>query len=72
MNEDKIKAEFEALIGPDFEFEREVEGKYLVDGTKVVADYLIRAKAHLVSQGFSPDPIVVEIKTPKGYRKPHG
>lgn len=69
-NETDYKKEFESLIKEDFTFEKEVDGRFLVDGSAVKIDYLIRAKPHLQDMGFTDESIGVEVKTPvdKGNR----
>lgn len=69
-DETECKLKFESLIQEDFTFEREVDGRFLVDGSAVRIDYLIRAKLHLQDKGFTAEAIGVEVKTPvdKGNR----
>jgi hypothetical protein len=61
-SEAQLKAWLDEWIEEDFDVTREVPGKHLVRATKVIADYIIAPKEHLIAKGFKPGPIGLEVK----------
>ena len=61
MNEDEYKAYLMDHFGKDFKVREEVEGRFLVDGTKVIIDYLMYSKQHLLKNGFQPDLFAIRL-----------
>jgi len=66
MNEEDIKVELEQFVKPNFDIRYNVPGRFLVDSRKVVIDYLLFPKKHLINKGFSPNWFGVEVKSPDG------
>jgi len=66
MNEDELKSYLLKHFAQGFEVRVEVEGRFLVDDSKVVIDYLMRPKPDLVEKGFVPAWFGVEVKSPEG------
>ena len=60
--EPEVKAALLKRLSHDFEMQEEVEGTHLIEGVKVAVDFMLTAKAHLVAQGFTPDPVPLEVK----------
>jgi hypothetical protein len=66
MNEQELKIQFVSAMECDFLIKKDVPGQFLVDKTKVIVDYLLFPKSHLVQKGFSPKWFGVEVKSPDG------
>ncbi len=66
MNEEEIKDQFEHFVRPNFDIRLNVPGCFLVDSSKVVIDYLLFPKQHLIDKGFTPNWFGVEVKSPDG------
>jgi hypothetical protein len=66
MTENELKKELCRSLESDFEIKAEVAGNFIVDGSKVVIDYLLFPKEHLINKGFKPSWFGVEVKSPNG------
>lgn len=66
MDETELKAYLVKRLQFDFEIVPEVPGSFLVDGTRVVIDYLFHPRPHLVERGFEDGWFGVEVKSPQG------
>ena len=66
MNEGELKVYLLKHFAQDFEVRAEVEGRFLVDDSKVVIDYLVHPKPALIEKGFVPAWFGVEVKSPEG------
>ena len=66
MDETELKAYLVKRLRFDFEIVPEVPGSFLVDGTRVVIDYLFHPRPHLVERGFEDGWFGVEVKSPQG------
>jgi hypothetical protein len=64
MNESELKRYFLRNLAKDFTVHDEVTGRFLVDGTKVIVDYLLYPKSNLIEKGFVSEWFGVEIKSP--------
>jgi len=70
MTEPDLKQYLNKLLEPDFHFAVEVEGRHIVENVRVVADYFLRPKPHLVANGFDDTYFAIEVKSPK-HSNPH-
>ena len=59
-----LKATLRPLLNYSFVVEEEVEGRFLVDGTRVVIDFLLYPKPELVALGFDESWWGLEVKSP--------
>lgn len=66
MTEEELKFYFLRLIQDDFHIEEECAGKHLIEGTRVIADYVLSPKMHLLENGFDEGIISVEVKSNVG------
>jgi hypothetical protein len=66
MNEPELKAAFAHAIERDFIIKTDVPGRFLVDDSEVVIDYLLYPRPHLIERGFKPNWFGVEVKSPEG------
>jgi hypothetical protein len=66
MNEENLKCQFIEAINKDFEIKSDVVGSFLVDNSRVIIDYLLLPKSHLIEKGFRPNWFGVEVKSPDG------
>ena len=60
--EPEVKAALRVRLSNDFGMQEEVEGTHLLEGVKVSVDFMLTAKPHLVAQGFTPEPVPLEVK----------
>lgn len=58
----QLRSWLHPMIERDFEVATEVRGHHLTARTRVQIDYILVPRAHLVAQGFKPDPIGLEAK----------
>ncbi|QGY41559.1 hypothetical protein GM415_16000 [Pseudodesulfovibrio cashew] len=64
MNEPDLKALLETHLAQFFKIIPEVEGRFLVDNTPVIVDYLLYPSEALITQGFDARWVGVEVKSP--------
>ena len=64
MTEDELKRYLLSYLAKDFIVRSEVEGRFLVDGSGVVIDYLIYPKQNLIEHGFVAKWFGTEVKSP--------
>jgi len=57
-----LKMRFQQIIGNDFRIFSNVSGNYLVNGKKVVIDFMLHPEKHLIELGFEPVWFGVEVK----------
>lgn len=65
MTEPDLKVYLSRILEPDFHFATEVKGHHIVEGTTVVADFILRPKQHLVANQFDDTYFAIEVKSPK-------
>lgn len=58
----ELKAWIFNLLNNDFHIYPEVIGTHITEGLKVRIDYILYPKAHLIEQGFEPEPFGIEVK----------
>ena len=68
MSEPQLKKRFREQLENDFEIVPNVKGRHLIEDQEVVIDFLIKPKAHLVSEGFEDGWVGVEVKYLKEYK----
>jgi len=64
MDEPDVREWIIPWLSQYFEIEEEQKGRFLVDGTEVIIDYLIKAKPELIEKGFIAEKIGFEVKRP--------
>jgi hypothetical protein len=60
--EGELRGWLDPVIERDFEVVREVRGRHLTEQARVQIDYLLIPRAHLIAQGFKPEPMGLEVK----------
>lgn len=60
--EAELKAWFEEFFSKDFIISSEVNGRHLAENVSVRIDYFLKARNHLVEEGFDPKAFGVEVK----------
>lgn len=65
MNEAELKKYLLMHFGKDFQVREEVEGHFLVDGSKVIIDFLMYPREHMLDRGFHAGWFGVEVKSPE-------
>jgi hypothetical protein len=63
--EDKIKQAIVTVLEPHFFVYPEVRGTYLVDGSSLRIDYILKAKPDEILRGLTDQPIGLEVKAPE-------
>ncbi|HSM57745.1 MAG TPA: hypothetical protein VK879_16450, partial [Candidatus Sulfomarinibacteraceae bacterium] len=66
MSEAKLKSYLMQMLSSHFQIRPEVEGTFIPYGTKVILNYLMYPKPHLIERGFDPVWFGVEVKWPGG------
>ena len=66
MTENELKLQLCSSLESEFEIKAEVPGNFLIDGSRVVIDYLLFPKEPLISKGFKPSWFGIEVKSPEG------
>jgi hypothetical protein len=66
MNEETLKTNLLTHIASDFIVHDEVTGRFLVDNTKVIIDYMLYPRPNLIERGFAPTWFGIEVKSPDG------
>lgn len=61
-DENDLKALLIGTLLDDFEIEREVAGRHIIEGQRVRADFLIRARSHILDYDITPEWIGIEVK----------
>ena len=69
MNEENLKLKLLNKLSNDFYIHEEVEGKHALYNKEVRIDFLLKAKEHLISSGFTDQWFGVECKWIEGENK---
>lgn len=62
--EPELKRDLVTLLANDFEMISEAEGRWPLDGSRCLLDFLLRPKPHIVEMGFKAAAFGIEVKSP--------
>lgn len=62
--EPELKRDLVTLLADDFDIISEAEGRWPLDGSKLLLDFLLRPKPHIIEKGFRATAFGIEVKSP--------
>ncbi len=71
LTEEELKEILEKTLSNDFIIEKDKPGFHLLEQRKVVIDYLLYPKKHLIDSGFDDVWFGCEVKSPVGKKEAH-
>jgi len=64
MDESFYKQQVLSVLGNDFIIYEQVEGVFPIGNIKVIIDFIVFPKNHLLEKGFEPIYVGIEVKSP--------